>query len=83
MAEKKLLVDLKNALLIAQAGIKATLKSLTESRPRTKKRTAKKSTAKKMSPSLGERVPKAKGRPMAKARRTRTPSKARNRKSTS
>jgi hypothetical protein len=83
MAKKNVLDGFQNALSIAQAGIKGTLKSLIKSQSKAKKLTARKRTPKKMASPVIDRKPKAKGKTMAKARGLRQSYKARNRKSTS
>ena len=66
MAIKNLLDDFKNAVLIAQAGINATVKSLKTTQSKAKKRTMRKRPPKK--------VP-ASGRTKPTAKRKRNPSK--------
>ena len=83
MAIKNLIGDLQDALSIAQAGIKGTLKSLKNPQSKAKKPTARKRTSKKVVPSVTKRKPKAKGKKTAKARALRRPKKAKNRKSSS
>jgi len=68
MAVKNLLKDVKNALSIAQAGIKGTLKSLEKARSTGKTRTTRKSTPKKAASSGVARKPKAQGKTLAKKR---------------
>ena len=83
MAVKNFLNDLQNALAIAQAGIKGTLKSLKNAQSKAKKLTARKRIPKKVATSVGDRKPKPKGKTMAKARGLRQSNKAKNRKSIS
>jgi hypothetical protein len=83
MVKNNLLAEFQNALSIAQAGIKGTVKSLIKSQSKTKKQTARKRTPKKMASAGIHRKPKAKGKTMAKARGLRQSSKARKRKSIS
>jgi len=83
MALKNLIGDLQDALSIAQAGIKGTLKSLKKTRSQAKKSTARKRTSKKVAPSVTKRKPKAKGKTTVKARASRNSKKAKNLKSTS
>ena len=65
MAIKNLFNDLRNALSIAQAGIKGTLKSLNKAQSEAKKLSAGIRTSKKMvSPGIA-RKPKAKRKSMA------------------
>jgi len=66
MAVKNLLNDVRNALSIAQAGIKGTLKSLKKAQSKGKIRTTRKSTPKKVASSGVARKPKAKGKTPAK-----------------
>jgi hypothetical protein len=68
MAVKNLLKDVKNALSIAQAGIKGTLKSLKKAQSKGKTRTTRKPTPKKVASSGVARKPKAKGKTLAKKR---------------
>ena len=82
MAIKNLIGDLQNALSIAQAGIKGTLKSLKKPQSQAKKPTARKRT-KKVVPSVTDRKLKAKGKTTAKARALPRSKKAKKRKSTS
>jgi hypothetical protein len=72
MAVKNLLKDVKNALSIAQAGIKGTLKSLKKAQSKAKTRTARKPTPKKVASSGVARKPKAKGKTRAKKRDPRS-----------
>ena len=81
MALKNLIGDLQDALSIAQAGIKGTLKSLKKTQSKVKKPTARKRTSKKVAPSVAKRKLKAKGKTTAKARVLRRPKKAKVRKS--
>ncbi|MDN5940674.1 MAG: hypothetical protein L0H94_02235 [Nitrospira sp.] len=83
MAIKNLIGDLQNALSIAQAGIKGTLKSLKSPRPKAKKPTARKRTSKQVALSVTDRKLKTKGKTTAKARVLRQSKKVKNRKSTS
>jgi len=76
MAVKNLLEDVKNALSIAQAGIKGTLKSLKKAQSKAKARTARKPTPKKVASSGIARKPKAKGKTLAKARDPRSAARA-------
>ena len=62
MAIKNLIGDLQEALSIAQAGIKGTLKSLKKTQSKAKKSTARKRTSKKVAPSVTDRKLKAKGK---------------------
>ena len=64
MAVKKILDDLQNALLIAHAGIKGTLKSLIKAQSKAKKLTARIRVPKKKVQSGG--MPKPKGKPKKK-----------------
>jgi hypothetical protein len=64
MAVKKILDDLQNALSIAQAGIKGTLKSLIEAQSKAKKLTTRIRAPKKKVQIGG--VPKPKGKPKKK-----------------
>ena len=57
---KNLLDDFKNAVSIAQAGIKATVKSLKNAQSKAKKRTVRKRTPKKKVPAGGRTKPTAK-----------------------
>ena len=76
MAIKNLLGDLQNALSIAQAGIKGTLKSLNQAQSQAKKLTAGIRTSKKMvSPGI-DRKPKTKRKTMAQSRSGMTKPKA-------
>ena len=68
MAVKKILDDFQNALSIAQAGIKGTLKSLIEAQSQAKKLTARIRTPKKVASSVINRKPKAKRKTRAEAR---------------
>jgi len=71
MAIKNLLGDLQNALSIAQAGIKGTMKSLKQAQSKAKKRTVRKRTPRKKAPAGGKTKPKAKRK---QKRRARNPS---------
>ncbi|OAI45791.1 hypothetical protein AYO43_07565 [Nitrospira sp. SCGC AG-212-E16] len=59
MAAKKILDDLQNAVSIAQAGIKATLKSLIKAQSKAKKLTARKRAPKKQVAKKGMTTPSA------------------------
>jgi hypothetical protein len=72
MAVKELLKDVKNAVLIAQAGIKGTLKSLKKVQSKGKTRTTRKATPKKVATFRVARKPKAKGKTLAKKRDPRS-----------
>jgi len=72
MAVKNLLKDVKDALSIAQAGIKGTLKSLEKAQSKAKTRTTRKPTLKKVTSSGVARKPKAKGKTLAKKRDPRS-----------
>jgi hypothetical protein len=76
MAVKNLLKDFKNAISIAQAGIKGTLKSLKRAQLKPKTRTARKPTPKRVASSGIARKPKAKGKTLAKARDPRSAARA-------
>jgi hypothetical protein len=82
MATKNLLDDFKNALSIARAGIKGTLKSLKKTQSKAKKRTTRKRTPKKVASPVIDRKPKAKGKTVVEARGLRKPNKAKSRRST-
>jgi hypothetical protein len=71
MAIKNLLDDFQNALSIAQAGIKGTMKSLKQAQSQAKKRTVRKRTPKKKVHDGGMKKPKAKRK---QKRRVRNPS---------
>lgn len=71
MAIKNLLDDFQNALSIAQAGIKGTLKSLKKTQSQAKKLTARKRTPKKKVHDGGMTKPKAKRK---QKQRVRNPS---------
>jgi hypothetical protein len=71
MAVQNLLKDVKNALLIAQAGIEGTLKSLKKAPSKSKTRTTRKPTPKKVASSGVARKPTAKGKTSAKKRDSR------------
>ena len=60
MAIKNLLDEVKNALSIAQAGIKGTLKSLKNAQSNAKKRIVSKHTPKEKAPTGGRTKPTAK-----------------------
>lgn len=68
MAIKNLLDDFQNALSIAQAGIKATVKSLKKTQSQAKKLTARKRTPKKKVHDGGMTKPQAKRKQKRPAR---------------
>jgi hypothetical protein len=76
MAIKNLFDDLRNALSIAQAGIKGTLKSLKKAQSDAKKLTAGIRTSKKMASPGIARKPKAKRKTMAEGRDPRSRARA-------
>jgi hypothetical protein len=71
MAIKNLLDDFQNALSIAQAGIKGTMKSLKQAQSQAKKRTVRKRTPKKKVPAGGRTKPTVKRK---QKQRVRNPS---------
>lgn len=80
MGVKNLLDDVKDALSIAQAGIKGTLKALKKTPSKAKKLPARKRTPKKSISPVIARKPKAKGKLMAGARGLRQSNKTKHRK---
>jgi hypothetical protein len=68
MAKTTLLVDFQNALSIAKAGIKGTLRSLKKTQYQAKKLTARKRTPKKKVHAGGMTKPKAKRKPKQRVR---------------
>lgn len=72
MTIKNLLDDFQNAVSIAQAGIKATVKSLKKAQSKAKKLSVRKGTLKKKVPAGGRTKPQAKPK---QKRRVRNPSK--------